>query len=231
MTASARRAAAMLPVLGIAALWVGIALAARRFPTELDWRYMTMSTLLSPRDNPAGRAWAAVGIGLCGLCLLAWTAVAGRSARPVTPTRDAARGLWAIRCGSACMVGAGVLPLRLPGLAKGHEMLTLLAFAGLCIGTIQRITHSVERDTSGHSSDATRGARLGGAALAGILIGPIIAAGLAQAYVFYVLPELHWVGLSWRTRGVPVYLSFAFWEWLTCAVLSTDLIVLALRER
>jgi hypothetical protein len=57
---------------------------------------------------------------------------------------------------------------------------------------------------------------------------PILLAGCAQAYIFYVLPDLHWVGLAWRTRGVPVYLSFAVWEWVTCAVLSGYLAILCL---
>ena len=30
-----------------------------------------------------------------------------------------------------------------------------------------------------------------------------------------------------RARGVPVYISFAFWEWLTCLVLSAYMVILA----
>jgi hypothetical protein len=36
------------------------------------------------------------------------------------------------------------------------------------------------------------------------------------------------VGLAWRARGAPVYLSFAFWEWATCAVLSAYTVSLCL---
>jgi hypothetical protein len=57
---------------------------------------------------------------------------------------------------------------------------------------------------------------------------PILMAGFAQAYVFYVLPEFRWVSPLWLTRGVPMYLSFAFWEWVTCAVLSAYMVVLSL---
>jgi hypothetical protein len=65
-----------------------------------------------------------------------------------------------------------------------------------------------------------------GAAAAALL--PILLAGLAQAYVRYALPELRWVSLSWRENGVPVYLSFAFWEWATCLVLSLYTLVVLL---
>jgi hypothetical protein len=57
---------------------------------------------------------------------------------------------------------------------------------------------------------------------------PIVLAAMAQAYVHYALPELRWVSLSWRARGVPVYLSFAFWEWVTCFVLSAYAAILSL---
>jgi hypothetical protein len=72
-----------------------------------------------------------------------------------------------------------------------------------------------------------------GAGFAGLAVLPIFLAGLAEAYVYYVLPQLHWVSLAWRARGVPVYLSFAFWEWITCALLSVYMAVLsvAVQER
>jgi hypothetical protein len=64
--------------------------------------------------------------------------------------------------------------------------------------------------------------------VAGAAVFPILLAGLSQAYVFYALPQLHWVSLSWRDRGVPVFLSFAFWEWITCVVLSAYMAILPL---
>jgi hypothetical protein len=62
--------------------------------------------------------------------------------------------------------------------------------------------------------------RLYAGLLAGALLLPILLAGLAPAYVSYALPELRWVGLEWRSRGVPLFLSFTFWQWITCAVFS-----------
>jgi hypothetical protein len=48
-----------------------------------------------------------------------------------------------------------------------------------------------------------------------------------QADVARAFPHLPWVGLEWRARGVPVCLSFAFWEWATCAVLSAYIMALS----
>ena len=213
----------MLPSLGVLALWVGVILSARGFPTEFDWRYMTMSVLLSPRDNPSARIWAAAGVGACGLAVLCWTIALSPVGRLKAEREWNPKGTYWLRCGAVCMIGAGGLPIRIPGIPKGHEILTLLAFAGLCIGLL-RLT----LDLASHGPQ--RAAHVGvpsgpvGAVLVALLAAPILLAGLAQAYVYYVLPELHWVGLSWRARGVPVYLSFAFWEWMTVVVLSIYLV-------
>jgi hypothetical protein len=223
---AATRPGALAP-LGVLALWTGIILSARQSPSEFDWRYMTMSVLLSPRDNPSGRAWAAAGIGLCGLAVLCWTVAlnAPRGTKPDSASRP--RGLYWLRWGSACMLGAGVLPLRVPGVPKGHEILTLLAFTGLCVGLV-RLTLDRVGHTAGRATTAASQTGLAGFAFASLLVAPIVFAGLAQAYVFYAVPELHWVGLAWRARGVPVYLSFAFWEWVTVVLLSVYLTVLGI---
>jgi uncharacterized protein (DUF2126 family) len=63
--------------------------------------------------------------------------------------------------------------------------------------------------------------------LAGFAVSPIIVTAVAQVYVSHALPGLPWVSLAWRERGVPVYLSFAFWEWVTCAVFSVYVLVLS----
>ena len=57
---------------------------------------------------------------------------------------------------------------------------------------------------------------------------PLFLAGLTQAYVRYAMPNLLWVNLSWRAQGVPAYLSFACWEWVTCVVLSVYMVGLSL---
>lgn len=210
--------AAILPTAAVL-LWAGLLMAAHRFPTEFDWRYMTVSVLLSPKDNPDVRHWASAGVGLCGVAILVWTfMVGGPGTAGSSPRSRRPHGVYWLRWGGACMVGSGVLPFRLLGFAKTHEMLTLLAFIGLCLGAVRLgIDWARQLDLRSRRSSAA------GTLLASVLIAPIVLAGLAQVYVFYLLPQLHWVGLAWRARGVPVYLSFAFWEWVTFVLLTVYL--------
>src|SRR5271166_6508017 len=99
-------------------------------------------------------------------------------------------------------------------------MLALSAFFGLCIGVVQLTFLAAERSFRLRMRSFPGGARVYAGLLAGVALSPILLAGIAPAYVSYALPELPWVGLEWRARGVPVYLSFAFWEWITCVVFS-----------
>jgi len=54
---------------------------------------------------------------------------------------------------------------------------------------------------------------------------PIVLAVAAQTYASHV--HLPWVSLAWRAWGVPVYWSFAFWEWLACAIYTVFVVWLA----
>jgi hypothetical protein len=125
------------------------------------------------------------------------------------------------------MAASVLLPWRLPRIPKEHEILTLFAFTALCLGMIRLAWQTAERLLRLRAGAFGRRARLCAAALAGLAVLPIFLAGLAEAYVYYVLPGLHWVSLTWRAEGVPMYLSFAFWEWITCGVLSAYLGILA----
>jgi hypothetical protein len=118
-----------------------------------------------------------------------------------------------------------LLPERLLRIPQGHEFLALAAFVGLCIGLVHSAFKAVER--SARLGNLAGSPPLQAGILAGVAMSPIVLAALAQAYVSYALPALPWVSLAWRARGVPVYLSFAFWEWVTCAVFSVYMVVLS----
>lgn len=202
-------------------------MAARRYPSEYDWRYMPVSNLLSSGRDPAGYLWASTGIVLSSLCGLCWAAVLAQrwthEGVGVRPT-----GIRALQFGNISMICAAVLPQWLIRVQKGHEILTVFAFAGLCIGMVLLMFQTIERTLLRRMRRLLRHARLYAAILASVAVFPILLAGLAQVYVHYVLPELPWVNISWRARGVPVYLSFAFWEWVTCIVLSAYMAILSL---
>lgn len=209
--------------LGVLAFWGGMVMAGRRYPSEYDWRYITISSLVYGDRNPNGCLWARAGIVLCGLAGLYWTTVLVRKGKqPGIAERPL--GAWALGLGYLCMMCCALLPERL-GIPKGHDLLALAAFVGVCIGIVDSTFKAVER--SARLGRVAGSPRLRAGILAGVPLSPIVLAALAQAYVSHALPGLAWVNLAWRARGVPIYLSFAFWEWVTCAVFSVYMVVLS----
>ncbi len=205
--------------LGLAAFWAGLWMAGHRYSTEFDWRYMTISTLVYPDRNPAGYRWAWGGLTLCALCGLSWTAALIRR-RPQAYAERRGSGLWPLALGYAfmgcCILLAG-RPLPIP---KVHETLSVSAFVCLCIGLVQRTQHVAQRTLFRWAPGLPGGPGLWASVLAGLAPLPIVIAGVMLVYVAQARPELPWVGIEWRVRQVPLYLSFAFWEWTTCAVFS-----------
>jgi len=222
---------------GLLGFWAGLYLASRRFPSQYDWRYMTISSLLYPDRDPRGYSWAWCGVVACALGGLCWVSVLMRShaSRP---------GTWALALGYVCMVGCAVWPGHLLHLPRGHDLLALLAFVGICAGTVCLTYEWVERglrpwcaDAGAHASASTSagaggwsraGARVCAGLVASAALLPLCLEAATQADVARAFPHLPWVGLEWRARGVPLYLSFAFWEWATCAVLSVYIVALSL---
>ncbi|HEX9139350.1 MAG TPA: hypothetical protein VF848_06140 [Steroidobacteraceae bacterium] len=206
--------------------WGSLLLAAERYPSEFDWRYMTISNLVSAAGNPAGHLLASLGIAACGIGI--WCSAAqwkpGRNPKvsPASPTT-----IWALRAGVLCMVIAATVPQSVLRVPKGHEILALLAFFGLCVAIVRLTYQAIARrgpDTTGQGSYGTR---LYAGVVAGTALLPVVIAALAQLYVDVALPQLRWVGLDWRDAGIPAYLSFAFWEWVTCAIFSGYLLMLS----
>jgi hypothetical protein len=204
---------------GLLGFWAGLWMASRRYPSEYDWRYMTISSLLYPERDPAGFLWAWCGLVLCALGGLCWvTVLIGNGSTQNAGARST--GSWALALGYVCMVSCAVWPGRLLNLPRGHDLLALLAFVGICVGTIQLTYHSVERRLRGRASNLPGRAKLCAGIVAGAALLPLLLEAITQADVSRAFPHLPWVGLEWRARGVPTYLSFAFWEWCTCVVFS-----------
>lgn len=122
----AQQAVYVTPPLGVFAFWGGMSMAARSYPSEYDWRYITISSVVYADRNPNGHLWALGGIALCGLAGLCWAAVLVRKGRQP----DAIR-IWALGQGYLCMLCCALLPERLLRIPKGHEVLALAAFVGI----------------------------------------------------------------------------------------------------
>lgn len=219
MNASARKSLCAAALFGVLAFWCGLWAAARRYPSEYDWRYIPISRLGYADRNPDGYRWAWGGLMLCGLGGLCWTAVLIRDWRPEGAGRSQI-GIWALASGYLCMVNCAWLPGGYPLVPRGHDILAVSAFLGVCIGIIQLTFQVTERILRLRTRGSPGNHRLYAALLAGAALSPILMAAVTQAYLPHARSDLPWVGLEWRVMGAPVYLSFAFWEWIACAVFS-----------
>jgi hypothetical protein len=213
--------------LGVLAFWCGLWIAGELYPSEYDWRYMTISSLLYPDRNPGGYRWAWAGVALCGLGGLCWMAALSWRRRL---SNNQSVGIWAMWLGYVCIVFCALLPARFLHIERSHDMLALSAFVGICIGTVH-LTYQVAVRNLGRSMRGSAGhRRIYAGLIAGAALLPLLLVSVTQAYVARALPRLPWVGLEWRAQGVPAYLSFAFWEWVTCVVLSAYTSALSLLE-
>ena len=224
MPAFVRHAPSTTVTLGTLAFWVGMTLARRTYPSEYDWRYITISSLVYAERNPSGFLWARGGILLCGIAGLYWTA---RLLQRWKQLRIAERpsGISALGLGFLCMTCCALVPEGRFRVPRGHEFLALAAFVGICVG-MALLTFRVIKQ-SPRVRKLPGSPLLYARLLAGFAVSPTVVAAVAQLYVSHALPELPWVSLAWRERGVPVYLSFALWEWVTCAVFSLYVLVLS----
>jgi len=216
---SPTRTAALFCFCGaVAAVALGVTLAAWRYPSGFDWAYTVISRLASERRNPDGALWLSGGF-LVGMLLL--VPVTGYLARRgIQPGSPAPRSVFLLRLG----VAAGIL-LGLEGLLrldlsvlhrKGHEAVALLAFLGFYGGVLGLHIRGVR-----HQGQSVWPALL--------VVAPLVAVGLSQVALYFDQRDLGWVNTDWREMGVPVWFSFAFWQWLAVAFLVFGLAHLLLR--
>ncbi len=203
-----RRTAVLALALALVTFAAGVAIAARNYPEQpYDWSYVVVSALASHKHNPEGGHWFSAALGLSMLAL--WPVV--------TYLRDASAGRWPIatlRAGVLCGVAVGVERLVFVHFSdlvhKAHELLAVGVFVGMYAGVLGLYAHRVRHDRR---------------ALAGALIvgAPLIAIGITQLALYFDQRDLGWVDHGWRAMGVPVWLSFAFWQWLAVALLWVGL--------
>jgi hypothetical protein len=225
----ARTVARLGAPLAVLSFWGGMAAAARLYPSGYDWGYQTISVLMYPDHNPRGYLWAWAALELCGIAGIVWTIHLGHRFEGHSAWR--LRAVRILRVGLLCMCCA-VVPDRALPFSKGHELLAILAFIGISIGIIQQIfvlvsnRHATrEPNSSTHTISSAR-ARLETVLWAAVPLLPLLLAGLTQAYLALARPALPWVSPAWRALGVPLYLSFGLWEWISCVMFSLCLIVL-----
>jgi hypothetical protein len=190
----------------LAVFLLGLGLAAAAYPGGFDWQYTVISRLASRKHNPDGSLWFSIGLAVS--MLLLW---------PVMDRiRVQGRGAWAVTSGIA--LRAGLLFAVLVGLeraiflhvsavvAKSHEALALLAFLSLYLGLLAiYLQRAVARE-------ADRWHSL-------LPAGVLVLVGLGNFALYLMQRDRGWVKPNWRELGVPLWESFAFWQWLTVVLL------------
>jgi hypothetical protein len=184
----------------------GVALASVAYPGGFDWQYTVISRLASRKHNPEGSLWFSIGLAVS--MLLLWPVFErirprGRGAWPRTATLSLRAGLV-----FAALVGVErALFLHLSALVdKSHEALALLAFVGLYVGLLAVYVQRVASGEDGRRRSLA-------------WMSPLVLVGLGSLGLYALQRDVGWVKPNWRELGVPVWQSFACWQWLMVAVL------------
>lgn len=196
----------------------GTLAAAMHYPGGFDWGYTVASALASRKHNPEGSTWFAGALGLS--MILLWPYVSAlKAAQSGAGSAWVRFGVAALRAGLICGALLGLERLLIRDLSnlvyKAHEILALLTFAGLYTGVLALILQS---------------ALFRKVFIFPLLLvsGPLAAIALTQFWLYIDQRDLGWVDTSWREMGIPLWLSFAFWQWLAIGLLWLGLGMLVL---
>lgn len=198
-------------------LIISTLLAAHYYPGGFDWHYTVASALASQKHNPEGNVWFAGGF-LISMILL-WPYVTRVKQNISLALAGTGFAIGLMRLGLICGVLVAAERLFIRDLSawvyKAHEILAILFFLGWYLGVFILLVQIMLRQKF--------------FVLPVILINmPLLAIGITQLWLYLEQRELGWVDTSWREMGVPVWLSFAFWQWLAIGFLWAGLGLLAL---
>ena len=186
----------------------GTFIAGQHYPGGFDWVYTVASALASEKHNPTGSKWFAGVLSIAMVLLWPYiSSVKENLALSFTPSRFA---IFMLRTGLFCGALLGLEKLLIRDLSnwfdKSHEILALLMFAGLYIGILGILIQMMHRQIIYLLHFM-------------LVIGPLIAIGITQFWLYLEQRDLGWVDTSWREMGIPFCLSFAFWQWLAIVFL------------
>jgi len=194
----------------------GFIMAAKHYPGGFDWAYTVVSALASQKHNPEGSVWFAGAFGLSMVLLWPYVTSLKKNLCPFLPA-TAKYAIATLRFGLICGVVLGIERLLIRDLSamvdKAHEFIALLAFLGFYFGTLGLLFQVMLRHRI--------------YILPVLLVAsPLVAIGVTQLWLYIYQRDLGWVDTSWREMGIPIWLSFAFWQWLAIGFLGLGLILL-----
>ncbi|MDQ8181453.1 hypothetical protein [Pelagicoccus sp. SDUM812005] len=207
--------------ISIATVALSAAIGAWFYPGGFDWFYEVMSALASRKHNPEGGAWFAAGIALSMAALFPVAYRLYQDAKGGSRLETLAA--WLVGVGVGCGVLVGLERLFVYHLSdlvdKAHEALALVTFLSLFFGNLGLAFTRTRR------AGATRW-------VSAVVVGPLLAIGLSQLALYLDQRDLGWVDAGWREMGIPIWYSFAFWQWLASGALWVSLgLLLAQRPK
>ncbi|MDQ8185776.1 hypothetical protein [Pelagicoccus sp. SDUM812002] len=186
-------------VLSLGTLIASVAIASNLYPTFYDWQYTVVSALASSKHNPQGYAYLSAGISISMAFLFPYAA----GLTVLKPGEK--RSVRALKTGIIFGILTGVESLATPGwpasLDKVHEALALFCFLFTYGGILG---YAISRAKSNRSLIWP----------AAVIVAPIAAIGICQLSLYLGQRDLGWVDQSWRDMGIPLWQSFAFWQWI-----------------
>ena len=195
----------------VAALFVmcfGSFMAAQYYPGGFDWFYTVASALASQKHNPVGSVWFAGSLSLS--MLLLWLYVSSIKAGLSAMLPSAGFAITAIRFGLVCGFLLGVEKLLIHDLSywiyKAHEGLAFFTLLGLYVGILSLLLKFI------HLKKLNIFYVL-------LIVSPLMAIAITELWLYLEQRDVGWVDSNWREKGLPIWLSFAFWQWLSIGLL------------
>lgn len=209
-------------LLAIHALWwysasiliicFGTFMGAQYYPGGFDWYYTVASALASHKHNPDGSIWFAGSLSLSMLMLWQYFSSVKSGLSGVLP--GAGFAFKSIRIGLVAGFLLGVERLIIHDLSqwvhKGHEIIALFTLLGIYIGILSLLIQIIRRNK-----------RMVYPLF--VIVSPLVAIGIIGMWLYVDQHDLGWVDTDWRDRGIPVWLSFAFWQWIAICLLWTGI--------
>lgn len=190
----------------------GSFMAAQYYPGGFDWFYTVASALASHKHNPTGSFWFAGSLSLSMLFL--WLYVSSIKGNLSAMLPAAGFAITAIRIGLLFGFLLGAERLFIHDLSrlidKAHEGIALFTLLGLYIGILSLLIQLIHRNKCNIFPVL-------------LIVSPLVAIGLGGLWLYIDQRDLGWVDTNWREKGIPIWLSFAFWQWLAIGLIWAGL--------
>jgi len=200
-------------VLSVLSLAYGIYSAVELYPGVFHWKYQVISSLASQIDNPKGSFIFCLCFGMSCLLLLPITKWFREELSGHMPALSQFAYL-ALRLGLIFSVVVALERMAIRNFSnhfrKGHEVIALFAFVGMFVGLL--LNWLIFLRKSFHKASWWNVA-----IFFAVFCFPFLGAAGSQLYLYVVPNELGWVDASWEARGISVWLSFAYWQWIASA--------------